>query len=86
MIVVGTLATSVACLLFAVIDPAVTYWAFGFTATVLSVMGADFVFSAGTLFTARVSLPHEQSVAGALFNTMTQVHNHFIISLLDDFY
>lgn len=36
-------------------------------------MGADFVFSAGTLFIARVALPHEQSVAGALFNTMTQV-------------
>ncbi|KJA16450.1 hypothetical protein HYPSUDRAFT_147747 [Hypholoma sublateritium FD-334 SS-4] len=73
LVVVGTLATSVACLLFAVINPAITYWAFGFTATVLSVMGADFVFSAGTLFIARVALPHEQSVAGALFNTMTQL-------------
>lgn len=36
-------------------------------------MGADFVFSAGTLFIAKFALPHEQSVSGALFNTMTQL-------------
>jgi len=45
-------------------------------------MGADFVFSAGTLFIAKFALPHEQSVAGALFNTMTQVRltSHLKIS------
>lgn len=31
------------------------------------------MFSAGTLFISRIALPHEQSVAGALFSTMTQV-------------
>jgi hypothetical protein len=36
-------------------------------------MGADFVFSAGTLYAAKVSLPHEQSLSGAIFNTMTQL-------------
>ena len=35
--------------------------------------GADFVFSSGTLFIAKCALPHEQSVAGALFSVMTQV-------------
>jgi hypothetical protein len=50
-----------------------TYWAFGFPAAVFSVFGADFVFAAGTIFVAKVSLPHEQSLAGALFQTMTQV-------------
>ena len=39
----------------------------------MSVMGADFVFSTGTLFIAKISMPHEQSVAGALFLTMNQV-------------
>ncbi|KAF8181299.1 major facilitator superfamily domain-containing protein [Pholiota molesta] len=73
LVATGSLATTIACLLFAVINPATTYWAFGFTASIISVMGADFVFSAGTLFIARVALPHEQSVAGALFNTMTQL-------------
>ncbi|KAF9478870.1 MFS general substrate transporter [Pholiota conissans] len=73
LVATGSLATSLACLLFAVINPDTTYWAYGFSASVISVMGADFVFSAGTLFIARVALPHEQSVAGALFNTMTQL-------------
>src|SRR5688572_10688675 len=72
LIVLGTGATTMACLLFAIIRPDVTYWAYGFPATELSVMGADLVFSAGTVFIAKFALPHEQSVAGALFNTMTQ--------------
>lgn len=65
--------TGVANLLFAVINPEATYWAFGFPAAILSVFGADFVFASGTLFVAKVCLPHEQSVGGALFQTMTQV-------------
>ncbi|OJT07816.1 hypothetical protein TRAPUB_1299 [Trametes pubescens] len=73
LIVIGTTFTAVANLLFAVIDPAAPYWAFGFPATILAVFGADFVFAAGTLFVAKVCLPHEQSVGGALFNTLTQV-------------
>ena len=44
----------------------------------MSVFGADFVFASGTLFVAKVSLPHEQSLAGALFQTMTQVRLPFI--------
>lgn len=40
-------------------------------------MGADFVFSAGTLYVAKVSLPHEQSVSGAIFNTMTNVRSFY---------
>ncbi|KAI0636359.1 efflux transporter [Trametes polyzona] len=73
LIVIGTTLTGVANLLFAVIDPDAPYWAFGFPAAILAVFGADFVFAAGTLFVAKVCLPHEQSVGGALFNTLTQV-------------
>ena len=71
----GAGATTTACLLFAIIVPSTTYWAYAFVGSVASVMGADFVFSAGTLFIAKFALPHEQSVAGALFNTMTQVRS-----------
>ena len=71
--VVGTLFTSFANVFFALIDPNAPYWAFGFPAAIFSVFGADFVFAAGTLFIAKVARPHEQSVAGALFQTMTQV-------------
>ena len=70
---VGSAATTTACLLFAIIDPATTYWAYAFVASVVSAMGVDFIFSAGTLFIAKYSPPHEQSVAAALFSTMTRV-------------
>ncbi|KAG6866162.1 hypothetical protein C0991_008116 [Blastosporella zonata] len=73
LIAFGTMGTSIAALLFAVIDPNATYWAFGFPAAVISVFGADFVFASGTLFIAKVAQPHEQSLAGALFQTMTQL-------------
>ena len=69
----GTLLTGVASLLFALINPAAVYWAFGFPAAVVSVFGADFVFASGILFVAKVSEPHEQSLAGGLFQTLTQV-------------
>ncbi|KAL0945380.1 hypothetical protein HGRIS_000876 [Hohenbuehelia grisea] len=69
----GTSMTAAAALLFALVVPSASYWAFGFPAAVLSVFGADFMFASGTIFIARAALPHEQSVAGALFQTMTQV-------------
>ncbi|PBK86271.1 putative efflux transporter [Armillaria gallica] len=69
----GTALSGVAALLFALINPNATYWAFGFPGAVLAVVGADFVFAGGTLFIAKVSLPHEQSLAGAVFQTMTQL-------------
>ncbi|KAK7040364.1 hypothetical protein VNI00_009834 [Paramarasmius palmivorus] len=69
----GTIITSTASLLFALIDPDAPYWAFGFPAAIVSVFGADFVFTAGTLFIAKVALPHQQSVAGGIFQCMTQL-------------
>lgn len=71
--VAGTLFTGCATLFFALIDEHGSYWAYGFPSAIFSVIGADFVFAAGTLFVAKVALPHEQSLAGALFQTMTQV-------------
>ena len=73
LVTIGTLLTGIAALLFAVIIPSAPYWAFGFPAAITSVFGADFVFACGTIFVARVSLPHEQSLAGGLFQTLTQL-------------
>lgn len=70
---VGSFATSMAILLFTLSKRSTIYWAFEFPAIWLSVLGADFVFSAGSLFIAKFALPHEQSMAGALFNTMIQL-------------
>ncbi|KAJ7506829.1 MFS general substrate transporter [Mycena galericulata] len=81
LIVSGTFFTGLASLLFAVIHPSATYWAFGFPAAVVSVFGADFVFAAGTLFVAKVSLPHEQSLAGGLFQTLIQLGTAFGLAI-----
>ncbi|KAI0327086.1 efflux transporter [Cubamyces sp. BRFM 1775] len=81
LIVIGTLFTGLANLLFAVIDPAAPFWAYGFPAAIISVFGADFVFATGTLFVAKVCLPHEQSVGGALFQTLTQVGTAFGVAI-----
>ena len=70
---VGSFATSMAILLFTLSKRSTIYWAFELPAIWLSVLGADFVFSAGSLFIAKFALPHEQRMAGALFNTMIQV-------------
>ncbi|KAF8524915.1 efflux transporter [Hysterangium stoloniferum] len=84
ILVAGTLSTGSACLLFALIDPNAVYWAFGFPASILAVVGADFIFAVGSLFVAHVALPHEQSVAGGVFQAIgvsfglavtTLVHN-----------
>ncbi|KAH8109878.1 MFS general substrate transporter [Phellopilus nigrolimitatus] len=73
LVAAGTLLTGLAGLLFAVIVPSAPYWAFGFPAAICSVFGADFVFACGTIFVAKVSAPHEQSLAGGLFQTLTQL-------------
>jgi hypothetical protein len=70
---VGTLLTGCANIYFAVIDPSASYWASGFPSACLVVLGADFTFASGTMFISKVSPPSEQSVAGALFQAMTQI-------------
>jgi hypothetical protein len=70
---VGTFLTGCASLFFAVIDPNAPYWAFGFPSACLIALGVDFAYASGTLFIAKISMPHEQSVAGALFQAMTQI-------------
>ncbi|KAH9003652.1 hypothetical protein EDB86DRAFT_3099708 [Lactarius hatsudake] len=81
--------------LFDVIDPSPPYWEFGLLATCLIVLGADFTtftslflsntsnftFVFGTLFIAKVSLPHEQSVAAALFQVVTQIGSAIGVSV-----
>ncbi|KAI0035354.1 efflux transporter [Vararia minispora EC-137] len=73
IVTTGTVLTGVAVLLFAIIDPSVTYWAYGFPSAMIIVLGADFVFASGTLFIAKITPHHEQSVAGAVFQAMTLI-------------
>lgn len=70
----GMVCCAIACLLFAVpIPPHTTYWAFGFPAMCLSVLGADALFPSLLLFIAQ-SLPKEdQALGGATINCVGQV-------------
>lgn len=44
----------------------------GPSAAIVSTFAADFVLTSGTLFVAKVCLPHEQSVGGVLFLTLVR--------------
>jgi drug/metabolite transporter (DMT)-like permease len=66
----GLFATTAAALLYALMDPSAPYWQYGFPAAIICVLGADFAFACGTLFIAKIAQPHEQSVAGAIFQTI----------------
>ena len=81
IVATGTLMTGCANLLFAVVNPSAPFWAFGFPSACLVALGADFTFAAGTMFVAKVSLPHEQSVAGALFQAMSQLGSAIGVSV-----
>lgn len=45
LIIIGTVGTALAAVLFAIIDPNAIYWTYGFCAISVSVFGADFIFS-----------------------------------------
>ncbi|KAK7031956.1 MFS general substrate transporter [Favolaschia claudopus] len=81
LVAFGTGVTGIAALLFAIIDPNATYWSYGFVSAILGVFGADFVFASGTLFVAKVALPHEQSLAGGIFQTLTQLGTSFGVAI-----
>lgn len=84
----GTLSTSLACLLFAVIKPTFShsYWAFGFPASVLAVCGVDFIFACGTLFVASVARKGEESVAGGVFQSVAQLGKAFGLAISTSVY
>ncbi|KZO89918.1 efflux transporter [Calocera viscosa TUFC12733] len=73
LITFGCLGTGIASILFALIDPDAIYWAFGFPAAFFDVLGADIIMAGGSLYVSMVALPHEQSLAGGVFNTITQI-------------
>ena len=77
---VGTLVTSTGIMLFTISKPSMSYWDLEFPALCLSVLGVDFIFPAGSLFIAKLALPYEQSMVGALFAVMAQV---CLLSFLD---
>lgn len=73
LICIGVGATGLANVLLAICKPESIYWAEAFNAMWLGVLGADFLMAVGSIFVSTLALPEEQSVAGALFQTMVQL-------------
>ncbi|KAF2400446.1 drug resistance protein [Trichodelitschia bisporula] len=74
MLMFGITCIAISSLLFALpIAPNTTYWAYGFPAMVLSVLGADTIYPCLTLFTAHTLPKEDQALGGALINAVAQV-------------
>ncbi|WWD15846.1 hypothetical protein CI109_100270 [Kwoniella shandongensis] len=87
LVCVGLLATGLANVCLALSDENTRYWGKPFCAMWLAVMGADFLMATGLIFVSALSLPDEQSVAGALFQTLLQLGGSFglaITSVISD--
>ncbi|KAF8314445.1 MFS general substrate transporter [Clavulina sp. PMI_390] len=81
LVMAGCILTSLAPLLFAVIDVDETFWTYGFFSAILCVFGSDYIFVSGTLLMAKVSRPEEQSLSGGLFIIVTQIGTSIGLSL-----
>lgn len=69
----GTLCGSIACLLFAVpIEPGTNYFAWGFIAMILAVIGVDTTWPCLTLCTSQALPAEDQAIGGALINAIGQ--------------
>jgi hypothetical protein len=72
---IGMAGATIGCVLMATIKPYATYWAFVFPSMVVSVLGSELIYTAGTLYIAKITPPDEQSLAAGIFQTMVQVRN-----------
>ncbi|KAK8869878.1 hypothetical protein IAR55_000446 [Kwoniella newhampshirensis] len=87
LVCVGLLATGLANVCLAISGVDTGYWGAPFCSMWLAVMGADFLMATGLIFVSALALPDEQSVAGALFQTLLQLGGSFglaVTSVISD--
>ncbi|KAL1407970.1 hypothetical protein Q8F55_004767 [Vanrija albida] len=77
----GVACTGLSATFLAVSGRDTLYWTFPFNAMYLVVIGADFLVPTGSIFVSLMALPQEQSVAGALFQTLLQLGGSFGLTL-----
>jgi hypothetical protein len=73
LICIGIAATGLANVFFAIAPRDTVYWGLPFNAMWMVVLGADFLMAVGSVFVSTLALPEEQSVAGAVFQTLVQL-------------
>ncbi|RYP79073.1 hypothetical protein DL771_000051 [Monosporascus sp. 5C6A] len=83
LLLFGNFTASMSCLLFSIpIPPDTSYFAFGFPAMILAVIGADISWPCLTLFTSK-SLPQaDQAMGGALINAMGQIGRSISLAIM----
>ncbi|WRT67058.1 uncharacterized protein IL334_004024 [Kwoniella shivajii] len=77
----GLLACGLGNMCFAISEKDTNYWKLPFQGMWLSSAGADFVFAPGMIFVSLLALPDEQSVAGALFQTLLRLGGSFGLAI-----
>lgn len=70
---IGALSYLGSVLLLATMKTGSSYWAFIFPALLLSVIGADLQFNVANMYVMSSLPPHQQSLAGGIFNTVTKL-------------
>ncbi|KUJ11411.1 MFS general substrate transporter [Mollisia scopiformis] len=70
---IGALSYLGSALLMANIKEGSSYWAFIFPALLLSVIGADLEFNVANMYVMSSLPPHQQSLAGGIFNTVIKI-------------
>jgi hypothetical protein len=74
LLTVGVICTTCSSVLMAApIPPETTYWAYGFPAMLLAVVGADTVYPCLSLYTTSSMPMKDQALTGGIFNTVGQV-------------
>lgn len=70
---IGASSYLVSVLLLANMKVGSSYWAFIFPSLLLSVIGADLQFNVANMYVMSSLPPHQQSLAGGIFNTVTKL-------------
>jgi MFS family permease len=73
LMLIGTIAYTVAFLLLAFNRQSSSYWAFSFPAFVLMVVGADLEFNVANMYVMSSLPAAQQSIAGGIFQTVTRL-------------
>ncbi|KAK0207566.1 putative efflux transporter [Armillaria fumosa] len=81
LMVSGNILNAIASLLFALINPASAYFAFGFPAAALAPAGTGFVYACTMIYVTKAVRPHEQGVVGAVVQTMTSLGSSLGVTL-----
>ncbi|KAL2074505.1 hypothetical protein VTL71DRAFT_8283 [Oculimacula yallundae] len=75
LVAISSVFSALACVLMAIVKPEWSYWAVAFPAVFLSPMSSDVLYTISNLIITSSFPPTKQSLAGGVFNTVSQIGN-----------